>query len=84
MKYRVLRYFEDDPDDQTLIGHFETKRMADNAIRDDIYGRPKSRSVASLYAALKYKIEEVEIILTQSEIDEIIKAAKLERLKGSK
>jgi len=81
MKYRVIRYFEDDPDDQTLIGHYETKRMADNAIRDDIY--EKRRSDASI--VLKYKIDEVEIILTQTEIDEMIRLAKLERLKqGSK
>jgi hypothetical protein len=76
MKYRVIRYFEDDTDDQTLIGHYETKRMADNAIRDDIYARPTRKSDPGLYAAIKYKIDEVEIILTQSEIDEMIKLAK--------
>jgi hypothetical protein len=79
MKYRVLRYFEDDENDQTLIGHFETKRLADNAIRDDIYEKTKYKTIG--VGAMKYKIDPVETIMTQAEIDELFKQERLNRLK---
>jgi hypothetical protein len=72
MKYRVLRYFDDDPNDLTLIGHYDTKRQASDAIRDDNHKRLGTK----VYAILKYKIEEVETELTQKQIDELIKRQK--------
>lgn len=69
MKYRVLRFFEGEEEHQTLIGHYDTKRAASNAVTDDLHGRGRN-------LGLQYDIKEVEEELTQGQIDEIFKSFK--------
>lgn len=64
MQYRVLRYFKGDTT-YILLGHFDLKAQAKMAISNDLSTHP--------VPDLKYRIDEVEEILTQEQIDEIMK-----------
>ena len=64
MQYRVLKRFSDG-DTYVLIGHFDLKAKARLAIDDDVGASPKPGVV--------YEIDEVNEILTQSQIDEFMR-----------
>lgn len=67
MQYRVLRYFKGD-DTYILLGHFDLKAQAKMAISNDLSVHPQPE--------LKYRIDEVEEILTQDQIDKLMKGVK--------
>jgi hypothetical protein len=67
MQYRVLRYFKGD-DTYILLGHFDLKAQAKMAISNDLSTHP--------VPDLKYRIDEVDYILSQEEIDLLMKGVK--------
>lgn len=75
MKYRVLRHF-DGEDTHILIGHFDLKMQANRAISDDRAAHPNAAK------DLKYMIDEVEVELTQEEIDRMMSEARAKEAKG--
>lgn len=68
--WKVFRFFKDDPNDEQLLGTYETLRKAKSAAADDKISRERYRDL------IDYRYEELEENLTQEQVDMLLRRLK--------